>query len=173
MTHIAETVSQLVAAVQQLASTVATAAVKAHALDAAEAAIHDGLTTIVAAAQDELSAALQAAADEVDGLTDQVDEARSNVDRHDRDGAARSDATRRETEAEVTASEKTVGASLEAVRASAQAKAAEATAAYVQLLALSQLGLANRLPGGDATGPTVQSGSYLINVAGSERGPQP
>ena len=59
----------------------------------------------------------------------------------------------------------------EAVRASVQAKAVEATAAYVQLLGLSQLGLANRLPGGDATGSTVQSGSYLINVAGSERRP--
>ena len=171
VTTIAETVDQLAATVQELVGNVATAVAKAHALDAAEAAIHDGLTTIVAAAQDELSAAIEDAADGVAGLTDQVDQARSNVDRKDRDGATRSDTARRETETDVSASEKTVGASLDAVKASVQTKAAEATAAYVQLLGLSQIGLANRLPGGDATGATVQSGSFLLNVAGSERGP--
>ena len=38
---------------------------------------------------------------------------------------------------------------------------------YVQLLALAQLGLANQLPGGNATGASAQDGSYVFRISGT------
>ncbi len=74
---------------------------------------------------------------------------------------------RQQTTAQLAANAQATKASLEDALASAQSKATEASAMYVQLLALAQLGLANQLPAGNATGATVQDGSYVFRISGS------
>jgi hypothetical protein len=166
-TDIQTRAAQIDAAAQQLRSDVATLADDAHDLAAAGAGIRDQVTMTIALAQNELTAALEIAADEVAALGSQADAARSNLDQHDRDGAASAAATRQKTSAEITAKAQVTEASLQAARASAEGKANQASAAYAQLLALSQLGLANQLPAGNATGATVQGGSYVFRISGT------
>jgi hypothetical protein len=38
---------------------------------------------------------------------------------------------------------------------------------YAQLLALTQIAQAHRLPGGNATGANVQNGAYVYRIAGT------
>ena len=100
-------------------------------------------------------------------LGSQADEARSNLAQHDRNGRARTDATRQRTTAQLAAEAEATKASLQDALASAQSRVADASATYVQLLALAQLGLANQLPAGNATGATAQAGSYVYRISGT------
>jgi hypothetical protein len=106
-------------------------------------------------------------ADKVPALTAQADAARSNLAQHDRDGGARVNAARQQTSADVTAKARAAQATLHGALTDAQNKAEQASDAYVQLLALAQLGRANQLPAGNATGATVQAGSYVYRISGT------
>ena len=163
--------AQVSAAAQQLRSDIDTLTDSAHELVAAGAGIRDHVTMIIAAAQNELAARLETAGSQVAALGSQADAARSNLAQHDRDGTARADAARQQTTAQLAAKAQATKASLQDALASAQSKVAEASATYVQLLALAQLGLANQLPAGNATGATAQAGSYVFRISGTRRGP--
>ena len=139
----------------------------AQELAAGGAAIRDHVRTIIAAARDELATRIETAASQVAALRSQADAARSNLGQHDRDGKARVDAARQQTTAQLAAKSQAARATLEDALAGAQSMAAQAMATYVQLLALAQLGLANQLPGGNATGATAQDGSYVFRISGT------
>ena len=159
--------AQIEAAAQQLKSDVLSLIDEAHELATAAANVRDMVSMIIGAAQGDFGAALQSASDRMAALGAKIDAARSNLDRHDREGRANADATRQQSSTKIAAKTEETKASLGAALASAQSKAAEASARYAQLLALSQLGLANRLPGGNATGATVQSGSFVFKISGT------
>ena len=100
-------------------------------------------------------------------LAAQAESARSNLAEQARDVRARAGTERQQTSVEVTRKARATDVSLVAALASAQSKATQARAVYVQLLALAQLGRANQLPAGNATGAAVQDGSYLFRISGT------
>ena len=123
---------------------------------------------VIAAARDELAAKVETAASQVAALRSQADAARSNLAQHDREGTARADggasADDRAARGE-GAGDQSVAPGRPCQRAEQVRR--EASATYVQLLALAQLGLANQLPAGNATGATAQDGSYVFRISGT------
>src|SRR4029077_11484527 len=103
----------------------------AHDLAARGGGIRDQLALIIAAAQDELAAKLETAGSKVAALGSQADDARSNLAQHDRNGRARTDATRQRTTAQLAAEAEATKASLQDALAGAQSKVADASATYV------------------------------------------
>ena len=166
-TDIESKVAQIDATAQQLNSDVVALTNRVRDLIAAVRGIRDQMQVVIEAAQNELEAALQATVDQVTGLRSQADAVRSDLAGHDRAGAALAGTVRQQASSEVASKAQAAAASAQSSLAGAQSKAAQASASYAQLLALAQLGLANQLPAGNATGATVQSGAYVFRIPGT------
>jgi hypothetical protein len=136
---------------------------------AAEAgAIHETVQHRTAAAFEELEAHLAGFKDRGRRLHEQIEAAGKRVEADQARAKAKFAAVKSEIAGHLAALQAKVSAAVGAARATAQQKVAEAESQYAQLLALLQIGRANNLPGGNATGATVQTGIYLYDIDGSK-----
>ena len=160
-------VSRLDSAAQQLQADAATLATEAHSIAASAGDVAGGLQTQVANAMDQLQSQVGLLKDQTKDIGAQIDAARVHIG--DVAGAAKAnfDAALEQVRAEIAAKAAAAKAAAQAAIASAQQKLAAAESDYAELLGAQQIGLANQLPDGNATGAITQYGYYVINISGT------
>jgi hypothetical protein len=160
--------TELAASVGNLQGAAAGLVARAEEIAAAAGAIHETVHSRIAAAVEELETHLEGFKDRGRHLHEQIEAAGARFEAARVRAKAKFAAVKSEIAGHLAALEAKVGAAVGAARAAAQQKVTEAESEYAKLLALVQIGRANNLPSGNATGATVQTGIYLYEIAGSK-----
>lgn len=160
-------VSRLDLAAQQLQADAATLAAEAHDIAAIAGDLAAGLQRQVANAMDQLQLQVGPLKDQTKHIGAQIDAARVRIGNVAGDAKANFDAALEQGRAGIAAKAAAAKAAAQAAVASAQQKLAAAESDYAELLGAQEIGLANQLPDGNATGAITQYGYYVIIISGT------
>ncbi len=160
-------VSAVVSAVQDLEGKVASLDTEAHGLESDASGFRSTLTGDVATKEQGLEMSIAAVSNRVAAVNAQFATGAADISTATNNAKTKVNGVEQAGSAAVADATDKAKASVQTAVSSAQAALDKANDHYAQYVALSQIAIAHQLPGGNATGATVQNGAWVYRISGT------